>query len=98
MWEEFLQLSNGKVSISLQCELVQTKETGSFHDNSPCNLETFETTLHLCPNVQAIKCLSLNDLKYIESDGKDEVLGVQLWIRHAKVPDPSGALVEIPPT
>ena len=37
-----------------------------------------------------------NDLKYIESKSM-EVLGVQLWIRHAKIPDPSGALVEIPP-
>ena len=36
-----------------------------------------------------------NDLKYIESKNK-EILGIQLWIRHAKVPDPSGALVEIP--
>ena len=39
-----------------------------------------------------------NDLKYIESKMKKELLGLQLWIRHAKVPDPSGALVEIPPT
>ena len=39
-----------------------------------------------------------NDCKYIESNEGKETLGIQLWIRHAKVPDPAGALVEIPPT
>ena len=39
-----------------------------------------------------------NDLKFIESSKDKETLGIQMWIRHAKVPDPAGALVEIPPT
>ena len=39
-----------------------------------------------------------NDLKYIESKSKKDIIGIKLWIQHAKVPDPSGAFVEIPPT
>ena len=35
-----------------------------------------------------------NDLKFIME--KNEVKGMQLWIRNAKVPDPMGVLVEIP--
>ena len=36
-----------------------------------------------------------NDLRFLKKD-TGEVEGIQLWIRHAKVQDQSGALVEIP--
>ena len=35
------------------------------------------------------------DLKFLRDQGGN-TNGIQLWIRHAKVPDPAGALVEIP--
>ena len=38
-----------------------------------------------------------NDLRFIMADDSEESEGLQLWIRHAKVPDPAGVLVEIPP-
>ena len=37
-----------------------------------------------------------NDLRFIMADDSEESEGLQLWIRHAKVPDPAGVLVEIP--
>ena len=37
-----------------------------------------------------------NDLLFIKANNNENIEGLQLWIRHAKVPDPSGALVEIP--
>ena len=54
----------------------------------------------LCSSAIKFKPLNAfleNDLLFIDVDGKG-TKGLQLWIRHANVPDPNGALVEIPPT
>ena len=54
----------------------------------------------LCSSAITFKtsnALLRNDLLFIKMDDDKGTEGLQLWIRHAKVPDPNGALVEIPP-
>lgn len=54
----------------------------------------------LCSSALTFKPLNAflkNDLRFIKIDDCEGSEGLQLWIRHAKVPDPNGALVEIPP-
>ena len=105
MWEEFLQLRlvcgksfNFFASIYIPANCSKLRKHAVFTTILLAIWGRLRLSELLCTSAKKFKpsnAFLCNDLKYIESNGKDEVLGVQLWIRHTKVPDPLGALVEI---